>query len=172
MMSLEMAGGWLARSRLQELAVEAALENIPKATFIVSATGAVERSNARGRALMQAGGADALRALRQSLREPGQNAAFEISPLFTYGNVEHYLAVQRSQNEPAADRHAIAVHRWRLTFQEARVFAHLVNGDSNREIAAKIGCAERTVELHVTRILQRLDVENRNAAIAKFWTSL
>ena len=121
---------------------------------------------------MQAGGADAVRALRQSLREPGQHAAFEISPLFTYGNVVHYLAVLRLQNEPSADRVAIGIHRWRLTSQEAKVFAHLVNGDPNREIAGKIGCAERTVELHVTRILQRMDVENRNAAIAKFWTTL
>jgi DNA-binding NarL/FixJ family response regulator len=64
------------------------------------------------------------------------------------------------------------VHRWKLTGQEAKVFANLVTGDSNRQIAAKIGCAERTVELHVTHILQRLDVESRNAAIAKFWTQL
>ncbi len=172
MMSLEMTGGWLARSRLQELAVQAALENISSAAFIVSATGAVEQSNARARALMESGGAQAVHSLRQGLWNPGRSAEFEISPLFTYGNVVHYLAVHRAQSQAGTDRLAIAVHRWRLTAQEARVFEQLVNGDSNRQIALKIGCAERTVELHVTHILQRMDVENRNAAIAKFWTRL
>jgi DNA-binding NarL/FixJ family response regulator len=170
MMPLETTGGWFARSRLQELAVEAALENIPKAALIVTATGAVERSNARARALIDSDREQVLQSLRQSLNSPGPSAEFEISPLFTYGNVAHYLAVQRSQGAAVCDRLALSVHRWRLTAQEARVFGHLVNGDSNRQIAAKLSCAERTVELHVTHILQRLDVENRSAAIAKFWT--
>ena len=172
MMSLEMAGGWVARSRLQELAVQEALENIPSAAFIVSATGAVEQSNARARALMESEGARAVHSLSQGLLNSGRCMEFEISPLFTYGNVVHYLAVHRVQSQAGTDRLAIAVHRWKLTNQEARVFEHLVSGDSNRRIALKIGCAERTVELHVTRILQRMDVENRNAAIAKFWTRL
>jgi DNA-binding CsgD family transcriptional regulator len=162
----------LARSRLQDLAVQAALENISSAAFIISATGAVERSNARARALMESGGGQAVQLLWQALGDPTPTpgADFEISPLFTYGNVVHYLAVQRAENGSPIDRLAIAVHRWKLTGQEAKVFANLVTGDSNRQIAAKIGCAERTVELHVTHILQRLDVESRNAAIAKFWT--
>jgi DNA-binding CsgD family transcriptional regulator len=172
MRSLENANGWLARSRLQDLAVQAALENISSAAFIISATGAVERSNARARALMESGGGQAVQLLWQALGDPTPSADFEISPLFTYGNVVHYLAVQRAENGTGIDRLAIAVHRWKLTGQEAKVFANLVTGDSNRQIAAKIGCAERTVELHVTHILQRLDVESRNAAIAKFWTQL
>jgi DNA-binding NarL/FixJ family response regulator len=171
-MSTELSSGWLARSRLQELAVEAALENIPRPALIVSATGSVERSNARARALMETSGEEAAHSLQHSLASQGSKAEFEISPLFTYGNVVHYLAIQRAGMEGRADRLSIAVHRWKLSTQEARVFAHLVEGESNRQIAARLGCAERTVELHVTHILQRMDVENRNAAIAKFWTRL
>ncbi len=170
MMNSETAGSWLAQSRVRELAVDAALENIPGAALIVTSTGAVERSNARARALMASGREQLLHAVRESLRHPGLAAEFEISALFTFGNLVHYLAVQRSPGSTIGDRLALSIHRWRLTAQEARVFAQLVNGESNRQIAAKLGCAERTVELHVTHILQRLDVDNRNAAIAKFWT--
>jgi len=160
----------LAQSRLEELAVNAALENIPGAALIVTSTGAVERSNARARALMALGKEQVLRAVQESLHHPSLSADFEITELFTFGNVVRYLAVQRSVGSTICDRLALSIHRWRLTAQEARVFAQLVNGESNRHIAAKLGCAERTVELHVTHILQRLDVDNRNAAIAKFWT--
>ena len=170
MMNSDTAGSLLAQSRLEQLAVNAALESIPGAALIVTSTGAVERSNARARALMASGKEQVLRAVQESLDDQALSAEFEITELFNLGNVTRYLAVQRSPGSTICDRLALSIHRWRLTAQEARVFAQLVNGESNRQIAAKLGCAERTVELHVTHILQRLDVDNRNAAIAKFWT--
>lgn len=170
MRALQAVDGWFAESRVRELAVEAALEKIPAAAFIVTATGSVECSNALARALMGCGREAVAQSLSESLKSAGPASDFEVTPLFTYGNVMHYLAVQRAVRQPACDRFALAVHRWRLSPQEARVFSYLVNGESNRQIASKLGCAERTVELHVTHILQRLDVANRNAAIAKFWT--
>ena len=170
MMNSDTAGGWLAQSRLEMAAVDAALENIPGAALTVTSTGTVERSNAQARALMASSKEQILRAVQESLDRPGLSAEFEISELFTFGSVVHYLAVQRSVGSTICDRLALSIHRWRLTAQEARVFSQLVNGESNRQIASKLGCAERTVELHVTHILQRLDVDNRNAAIAKFWT--
>ena len=170
MMNSDTADGLLAQSRLEMAAVYAALENFPGAALMVTSTGAVERSNARARALMASGKEQVLRAVQESLDHPSLAAEFEISELFSFGNVVHYLAVQRSVGSTICDRLALSIHRWRLTAQEARVFALLVNGESNRQIASKLGCAERTVELHVTHILGRLDVDNRNAAIAKFWT--
>ena len=164
------ADGWLQRSRVHELAMQAALENIPGAALIVTATGTVERSNARARALMACDREGIVRSLLDSLRHPEPSSEFEVSPIFTYGNVAHYLAVQRAPRGPDCDRLAMAIHRWRFSPREARVLGHLVHGESNRQIASRLGCAERTVELHVTHILQRLDVENRTAAIAKFWT--
>ncbi len=172
MMSLQVSGDWVARSRLRALAVRAALENIPSAAFIVSIGGAVEQANARGRALLERNRAVVLSALRRAIDDRGADRSFEVSPLLRFGQIIQYLAVQQQPSDFEADRTSVAAHRWQLTPKEARVLGKLVNGQSNKAIAVQIGCAERTVELHVTHIFQRAEVENRSALIAKFWTSL
>lgn len=42
----------------------------------------------------------------------------------------------------------------------------LCRGESNKAIASELGCAERTAEVHVSRILAKLDVDSRAAPIA------
>ncbi len=172
MMSLQVSGDWVARSRLRALAVRAALDNIPSAAFILSIGGAVKQANARGRALLECNRAVVQNALRRAIDVRGADGSFEVSPLLSLGQIVQYLAVQQQPSELEADRTSIAAHRWQLTLKETRVLAKLVNGQSNKAIAEQIGCAERTVELHVTHILQRAEVENRSALIAKFWTCL
>lgn len=172
MISLQSSGNWLVRSRLRSMAVKAALESIPSASFIVSLGGAVEQANARGRVLLQCNGCTVLSALRQSIIDRGVDGPFELSPLLRSGQSIQFLAIQRQPAGLEADRTAVAVHRWQLTRSEARVLAPLVKGQPNKAIASQIGCAERTVELHVTHILQRAQVESRAALIAKFWSAL
>lgn len=69
---------------------------------------------------------------------------------------------------PAADA-AVAARRLELTARQSEVFAPLVRGLSNKEIGALLGCAEKTVELHVTQILQKARVQGRTQLIARFW---
>ncbi len=59
--------------------------------------------------------------------------------------------------------------RWRLTPRETEVLAEIVQGRTNRTIAELLGCAEHTVEIHVTRVLEKAAVESRAAVIARFW---
>jgi DNA-binding NarL/FixJ family response regulator len=61
--------------------------------------------------------------------------------------------------------------RYSLTPRQARVLAQLAWGKSNKTIAATLGCAEVTVEVHVTAILSKLGCANRAEAVARFWTS-
>ncbi|MGH2418763.1 MAG: response regulator transcription factor [Candidatus Limnocylindria bacterium] len=51
-----------------------------------------------------------------------------------------------------------------LTEQERRVLAHVANGDSNREIAKRMGLAEKTVRNYVSSLLAKLSLESRAQA--------
>lgn len=51
-----------------------------------------------------------------------------------------------------------------LTARQLEVLALLENGDSNKQIAGKLGIAEATIKMHVTSILKALGVKNRTQA--------
>ena len=53
-----------------------------------------------------------------------------------------------------------------LTDRERRVLAHLSDGASNRQIAERMGLAEKTVRNYVSTILAKLALESRSQAAA------
>jgi two-component system response regulator DevR len=53
-----------------------------------------------------------------------------------------------------------------LTDQERRVLAHVADGASNRQIAERMGLAEKTVRNYVSSILAKLELESRSQAAA------
>jgi DNA-binding NarL/FixJ family response regulator len=63
----------------------------------------------------------------------------------------------RTQQPPARDAHA-------LTGRELQVLTLLAQGRSNREIARKLGVAEKTVKTHVSSVLAKLGVADRTQA--------
>ena len=58
---------------------------------------------------------------------------------------------------------------WSLTARQVEVVALVARGYSNKEIAASLGCALHTVELHVTEILRRAGLSSRAALVAQVW---
>lgn len=50
----------------------------------------------------------------------------------------------------------------RLTKREFQVAEEVINGEDNCAIATKIRCKENTVKKHVSRIFDKLGVDNRN----------
>lgn len=58
---------------------------------------------------------------------------------------------------------------WRLTARQVEVLRHVAEGASNKEIAERLGCAENTVELHVTKLLQKAQLPSRARLIAQLW---
>ena len=63
--------------------------------------------------------------------------------------------------------------RWeRLTEREREVLRLMAQGLDNQAIAQRLGIAPRTVECHVTRILDKLDVRSRQEAVVWAYTHL
>jgi DNA-binding NarL/FixJ family response regulator len=72
--------------------------------------------------------------------------------------------------DPLELRLASATPAWKLTRRQAEVMRLIARGDANKEIAANLGCAENTVELHVTALLRRVGVSSRTQLVARFWS--
>jgi DNA-binding CsgD family transcriptional regulator len=62
-----------------------------------------------------------------------------------------------------AERHDL----YCLTRRELEVLRHLVDGQSNAEIAGELWVTTRTVRAHVERILEKLEVSSRAGAVAR-----
>ena len=62
---------------------------------------------------------------------------------------------------PRGPRPATRKNPFGLTSREMEVLAYLVEGSSNTVIATKLSLSTRTVEHHITSILQKMDVQSR-----------
>ena len=66
-------------------------------------------------------------------------------------------------------RLSAAATRWSLTPRQIDALRFVAQGHSNKEVAAELGCAENTVELHVTQLLRKSSSNSRAQLIARFW---
>ena len=60
----------------------------------------------------------------------------------------------------------LASDHWKLTPRQTEVVAQAARGLSNKEIASVLGCAEVTVENHLTAAFRRAGVDGRGQLIA------
>ena len=66
------------------------------------------------------------------------------------------LASDQRRVAKARDREEISARLARLTARELEVFDRITNGQHNREIAEEFGISPRTVEVHRSRIMEKL----------------
>jgi DNA-binding CsgD family transcriptional regulator len=160
----------VAESALNTAALGATLEAIPAPAFILSGGGSVKHANAAGAALLEIE-SEAGNWLCEAAKVGG-NGRFSMMRLIAEGATDHYLAILRRPPNDLLPRLAVASALWNLTRKQSEVVSWIVRGARNKTIARQIGSMEGTVELHITAILAKAQVENRLELIAKFWTEL
>ncbi|HEY2030090.1 MAG TPA: LuxR C-terminal-related transcriptional regulator [Myxococcales bacterium] len=145
-----------AQARAIDLGV--AVEEVPAAVFVLGARGSVLHANAAGRALLDQDRTAVEAQLATGLGVRSANIDADLR-----------LAVVQRPADPAP-RVAAARIRWHLTPRQSQVLRHLASGLSNRAIAAELACAESTVELHVTALLEKSLCESRAQLVARLWS--
>ncbi|MCZ7678915.1 MAG: helix-turn-helix transcriptional regulator [Sandaracinaceae bacterium] len=68
------------------------------------------------------------------------------------------------------DRVERAATAWCLTARQREILDRTARGMSNKEIASVLGCAEVTVENHLTAIFRKAAVDGRNRLLVKLTT--
>lgn len=76
------------------------------------------------------------------------------------------LMPRRAGPEPF-ERNAAAVRSLGLSPREVEILEALAGGDSNKEIARRLGISPNTVKTHVARVYEKLAVQRRVQAIEK-----
>lgn len=149
-------------------ALEVALEALPAAAFVTAPCGLVLHANAAAIAMLERDhrfGAHLADVVSGRCADP----RFRVTRFRPNGMAEHALVTHVPDVPCAADRVAAARRAWGLTARQTEVLALLVRGEPNKHVAAILGCAERTIELHVTALLAKAGVDNRAALVARFW---
>jgi DNA-binding CsgD family transcriptional regulator len=144
-------------------ALEAALEAVGDPAFVVKLPDTLLFTNRSGREAL----ARDAEAVRASLADPARaDAGVRRSRLA--GHPDHELVVLKERRDPAT-RAAAWARRHGLTPRQTAVLALLVEGRSNRAVAEKLQCSEKTIELHVSSLFARCGCESRYALVARFW---
>jgi DNA-binding CsgD family transcriptional regulator len=147
----------IGNARLHASAFTVALDAIAAPALLLDDGGGIAHANAAGRAFLA--------------RHALDLGAFDLTPIKAAGMAPHQLAILRGAGEMLS-RLTVAEARWSLTTREAEVLAPIVRGESNRAIATALGLTLRTIELHVTRLLEKAGVANRAALISHFFANL
>ena len=105
------------------------------------------RAGARGYVLKGV----AARELVSIVRSVAAGEVYITPSLATSLLVELTAPAGKSPTSPLAD----------LTERERQIIELVAGGDSNKEIASRLGLSEKTVKHHMTNILQKLQVRNR-----------
>ncbi len=150
-------------------ALAAALEAIGAPAFVLDPSGSVAHANSAGRILLDRDPRLVREVLRDNVAGPG-DPAFSLTRIVAAGAQDHWLAIGRSSPESPWPRVALWTARHSLTPRQSQVLGLLVRGTANKTIAAELGCAEGTVELHVTRLLHKSGCQTRAQLVAHFWT--
>jgi DNA-binding CsgD family transcriptional regulator len=144
-----------------------ALDAIGRAAFVVDARGRIIDANLQAKDLASSEGQAVRDELLAAVKRRAEHPRWAVTPVGLRGGGVEYLVLMRAWN---GDRLALQVTRaslrWGLTERQSEVLAKLIDGNANQTIAAMLGVSERTVEVHITALFEKAQVESRSALIA------
>jgi FixJ family two-component response regulator len=76
------------------------------------------------------------------------------------GAVSRALEQDQADRSARMNRRALQARYDRLTPREREVFAHLIGGQINKQVAARLNITERTIKLHRAHIFEKLEVDS------------
>jgi FixJ family two-component response regulator len=85
------------------------------------------------------------------------------------GAVRIALQKDRSAREKDAERSGISARLASLTVRERQVLGGVVAGKLNKQIAAELGTAEKTIKVHRARMMRKMQVDSL-AELVRAWT--
>ena len=160
----------LTQCSVEEAALVAVLEQIPRAAFVCEQDGTVMRANAAGERLLTDDHACWSETIARAIGGKASDETTAVTRLSVPGHAPHFLIVAKGSGpDRVADAIETARASWGLRAREIQVLAKVAQGRSNRVIAADLGLAERTVELHITGLLRKAGAESRAQLIIALW---
>lgn len=147
--------------------VESTLEAMERPAFLVRAPNRVELANASARALLKRSRRSMLSLIERVLA--GETSDWSVSYFTDVGMPDMAIVSQRPSGSTFERVIEYAQRSWRLSATQVAVLRLVARGFSNKEIAADLGRAEGTIELHVSAIFRRANVESRARLQAKLW---
>jgi DNA-binding CsgD family transcriptional regulator len=160
----------IGRPAATQVLLEAALEAIPAAAFILAGP-TIAHANATGRLLLDRDRASIVQKLRESLRPEGAVTPFAITSVESPGCSPTSLAVMRPDGTGDIDgRLASFGADHALTPRQLEVLSLIARGYGNKTIAGRMGVAVGTIEEHVAHLLRKTGTDSRSALVARLWT--
>lgn len=155
------------RTRLTGALVPVLLEAVVGPAFIIGQNGRVLEANSRGSAWLSADRTAAVEALRNAIH--GDRSTFSAIRVDMKSSPVAWFVFQSASPPGSGRRFDQRIRDWRLTPRQIEVARLLSKGLSNKAIAAELNCAEKTVELHVTAVLRKAEVDSRAALLARIF---
>ncbi|HTQ06283.1 MAG TPA: LuxR C-terminal-related transcriptional regulator [Polyangiaceae bacterium] len=153
-----------ARGRA-ETALRAALDALSATAFVVGADAKVSALDVAGEAALANDDGSLERRLVEAPTERAQDG-LRVLPL---RDERGHVVLLHDGAQAFAGRLERVAAAWCLTPRQVEVVALVARGYANKEIAASLGCALHTIELHVTEILRRARLSSRAALVAEIW---
>jgi len=160
----------LAHTSRVRAVLDHALDQIGAPAFVVGATGNVLEASTSALALFATRRGEVTTAIAHAIagRPPMLGLALELTRIAEPGTPACYLAVVRAGSSDARIASAVlaASVRWGLTSRQREVLELVVRGIATPTIAAQLRVSARAIELHLTALFARANVDNRSALIS------